>query len=637
MKFIFTLGRWHWIGFLLFPYLGMAQTFLKSYSYVNGGVGVYGGVTINNLYYYIINGTNNQELWKTDGTAANTNIAINFSPNISVHTPFYKVANDFYFLATLSPIGTELWKSTGTPITDATSIKDIKPGMESGFYDQYGFLFFNPRTVNGIVLFVADNGTNGTELWRTDGTNAGTYMVKDIYPGSTGSGLALDNGNSLQVGNIVYFGANEATGRGLWRTDGTSAGTYRLTDNYRGGIVNANGTLYFIKQTAPGQGLWKSDGTVAGTQFVTNTGLNYASQIGENVYAASDNLIFYTGRGPNTITFPQPRTAVFKSDGTAGGSQLVLDNLLGISSVNIVNGKLMFYTPGTSSSSGGFRLWSSDGTVQGSGMYKEHYINNTNESFPFTSYLLNNRYVYVWRDPNISGNGLATWITDGTVSGTYSLKDQTVDNSPFWAGQAFFINNKYFMLVNGEVWSSDGTTASTAQISQFRTLFGESRIASDMTPFNSMLLLTNYAKELFSLSTCILPFTLSASTSDIVCPGTSVTLSSTNCTGTLSWSTGATGSSINVSPSTTTTYTATCTDNGCSSDKTITVSVVPSSVALTGTAVTGTNKSTQTLTSTQTIPLGTAVSYQAGASVTMQPNFQAQAGSLFQAEIKTCN
>ncbi|WP_428661435.1 3-coathanger stack domain-containing protein [Runella sp.] len=139
------------------------------------------------------------------------------------------------------------------------------------------------------------------------------------------------------------------------------------------------------------------------------------------------------------------------------------------------------------------------------------------------------------------------------------------------------------------------------------------------------------------LEDCNSNFAISTSASSQVCPGTSVTLSTSNCNGSVSWNVGAIGSSISVSPSTTTTYTATCTENNCITDKIITVPVSSNSLILTGTAIAGAYKSTQTLISTQVIPLGTVVSYQTGESITLQPSFQIQAGSLFQTEIKRCN
>ena len=84
------------------------------------------------------------------------------------------------FLAEDPEHGSELWTSDGTP--DGTFLlKDIDPGEDSGYPE------FQTRA-GDRVFFVADDGVNGYELWATDGTSSGTSMVKDIRPGESGSG-----------------------------------------------------------------------------------------------------------------------------------------------------------------------------------------------------------------------------------------------------------------------------------------------------------------------------------------------------------------------------------------------------------------------------------------------------------------
>ena len=81
--------------------------------------------------------------------------------------------------------------------------------------------------VNGTLFYQAFDPHGGYELFRSDGTSSGTYMVKDIYPGYTGSFPA----NLTAVGSTLFFSANDGThGTELWKSDGTSAGTVMVSD-----------------------------------------------------------------------------------------------------------------------------------------------------------------------------------------------------------------------------------------------------------------------------------------------------------------------------------------------------------------------------------------------------------------------
>ena len=107
--------------------------------------------------------------------------------------------------------------------------------------------------IGNTLYFASSDATHGTELWKTDGTVAGTVMVKDINPGVAGSNpFQLTN-----VGGTLYFVAQDGGGGAdLWKTDGTASGTV-LVKNLVGGdgrdtptlhqLTNLNGTLLFSK------------------------------------------------------------------------------------------------------------------------------------------------------------------------------------------------------------------------------------------------------------------------------------------------------------------------------------------------------------------------------------------------------
>src|SRR5207253_838490 len=116
------------------------------------------------------------------------------------------------------------------------------------------------------------------EVWRTDGTAAGTFMTRDINPVNSGF-----NGDSsawiyASIGNVCIFSAYDSSAkRKMWRSDGTQAGTYQLADIYPGQYeqpnnATSNGTFLVWEATPPsGSGshqLWGTDGTVAGTRLL---------------------------------------------------------------------------------------------------------------------------------------------------------------------------------------------------------------------------------------------------------------------------------------------------------------------------------------------------------------------------------
>src|SRR5262249_6239465 len=114
----------------------------------------------------------------------------------------------------------------------------------------------------------AIDGTHGDELWQSDGTAAGTVMVKDINPGSAAS----TPGNLTNVNGRLFFSANDGThGNELWQSDGMAAGTMMVADINPGSassspsnLTNFNGTLFFsANDGVHGNELWALNTTSA--------------------------------------------------------------------------------------------------------------------------------------------------------------------------------------------------------------------------------------------------------------------------------------------------------------------------------------------------------------------------------------
>jgi ELWxxDGT repeat protein len=139
-----------------------------------------------------------------------------------------------------------LWKSDGT--YDGST----------PFFDVTDFtLGSGPRSLvelAGNVLFVATDSSGGRRLFKMDGTTMAIEKISDMGPQT----LTL-------CGNFAYF----SFGNGLWKTNGTPAGTV-LVRNFVSGeaqnLTDVNGTLFFSVDYVPGiPVLWKSNGTYAST------------------------------------------------------------------------------------------------------------------------------------------------------------------------------------------------------------------------------------------------------------------------------------------------------------------------------------------------------------------------------------
>ncbi|HEX8531684.1 MAG TPA: ELWxxDGT repeat protein, partial [Cytophagales bacterium] len=171
------------------------------------------------------------------------------------------VNGTLYFAADDGLSGQELWKSDGTAAGTGRVI-DGNPGPGSSSPDYL-------TNLNGTLCFTAQatfNGSTGSKIWKSDGTESGTVALAD--PGQ------MDNAYYLvAVGNVLYFSAFKFSSGGLygevgaelWRSDGTAAGTLLVQDSFAGpegswpaSLTNVNGTLYFAAiHEENGAELWK--------------------------------------------------------------------------------------------------------------------------------------------------------------------------------------------------------------------------------------------------------------------------------------------------------------------------------------------------------------------------------------------
>lgn len=249
-----------------------------------------------------------------------------------------RVRDRVYFSAGDWATGSELWTTDGT-VAGTVLVKDVGPGGRSGVYNG-GFI----GNLGRRVLFVANDGVHGAELWRTDGTSAGTELVRDIEPGIDWSWPLLGG----RLGGVLLFAASDEAGYELWRTDGTTTGTYRVKDIAPGaasstpfGFVRLGDVLLFAaEQPALGRELWRTDGTADGTWLVADVqpglhheGITPITVVGDVAYFP----VQAAGRG----------SELWMTDGTAAGTRLAVDVATGsptsgVGTTENRNGQLFF-------------------------------------------------------------------------------------------------------------------------------------------------------------------------------------------------------------------------------------------------------------------------------------------------------
>jgi ELWxxDGT repeat protein len=276
-------------------------------------------VVMNNKVYFGGDSTSSNpaidQLWETDGTASGTKLVKTINPSGAAHIgTMYVYGGKIYFYA-WDGVGYygQPWISDGTT-AGTTELKVVK----STLYNDANPSSYTPY--NGKLYFSMWDDSSACQLWVTDGTPDGTLKVTNLNP-KNGFGLSPA---SLTVFNSKLFfrGYDENKDSQLWSTDGTASGTIKvkvdstLPNGYHGfwpnSIVVYNNKLYMSGfDTIAGTQLWRSDGTTEGTIKVTNFPKSFSPS---KLYSFQDKLIM---TGNNTVIYA---VELFASDGTAAGT-----------------------------------------------------------------------------------------------------------------------------------------------------------------------------------------------------------------------------------------------------------------------------------------------------------------------------
>ena len=356
--------------------------------------------------------------------------------------------------------GRELWRSDGTE-DGSFLVKDINSGEGIGSDPEYLIVYHNK------IYFKADDGTNGDELWVSDGLESGTSLFKDIVTGPNGSSIS----GPIIFNDLLFFNAyNEDEEFEIWKTDGSQSGTVKfdLSEILSGvGEINYSAiignNLYFTGESIGGSqndSLVKTDGTVAGTQIVktlTDNSIFYMS-----LFSDGTHIYFFTPAGTTT--------ELWISDGTEANTMFVKDILVGGESNYPRNffayNNKVYFSAKDRENDFGHRLFVTDGTEIGT-----HLVTEEDKAFNPFNFVLYNNLLYFSGYDNEYGDEL--WRTDGTAEGTLhaldnlDLKDENDDGSSI--GYILKAVDKLLLFIRGKdpdeysyiLKETDGTTIRT--------------------------------------------------------------------------------------------------------------------------------------------------------------------------------
>ncbi|MEQ8531971.1 MAG: hypothetical protein RIB86_08965, partial [Imperialibacter sp.] len=269
----------------------------------------------------------------------------------------------------------------------------------------------------------------GEELWVTDGTEEGTHLLKDIYPGPVSSKNLLSTPLKVKASSGLYFfsALHPSYGIELWVSDGTEEGTKVVSD-----LNQAGKPIEVTQMLSANEGLFvlgNNDGFAYPNLFKV-TEANELENILENEnsfhYVRLSNIeelddeIYFGGvsseDGYNTYL-----NDLYKySQGSVDLVKRLWDGNSNPASLRSINDNLLFAT----FSDSGRELWKTNGTAESTVQIKDIAAGQTNALPPFDNNIpleyLDGKYIFAANDIT-HGNEL--WASDLTEEGTVLFAD----------------------------------------------------------------------------------------------------------------------------------------------------------------------------------------------------------------------
>jgi ELWxxDGT repeat protein len=397
------------------------------------------------VFFGARDGTTGLELWRSRGKEGDTALVKDIFPGSKDSDPrsLTVVGDTVFFLADDGAHGRELWKTDGTA-EGTVLVRDIRAGTEGSAASWL-------TAVGNTLFLVADDGVHGPELWKSDGSESGTQLVAELLPGST-----ADTGiGSLAVfKGVLYFAADGGPHETeLWKSDGTSTGTERVAvvrviesdpgEQLIQGLLPMGERLYFFagSQYAKRWDLWKSDGTSPGTVRVTPLALKASDyDVGPGTMVPVGGLVYFLAGTDGSL---------WRSDGTDKGTLLIKPSANARFLTNL-NGKLLFSAWDDAS---GFELWRSDGTVTGTTLVDD-LRPGSDSSAPFWLTVVDGKVLF---SAETTEHGRELWTSDGTMEGTTMLYDAVPGAGSLAPSMLTPVGPRVFFIAGDSTASAEGT------------------------------------------------------------------------------------------------------------------------------------------------------------------------------------
>jgi ELWxxDGT repeat protein len=365
------------------------------------------------------------------------------------------------------PHGQGLWRTDGTPA-----------GTERlALFGSQG-VFSETSTPNFPILgkylyFTATTDSKvGMQIWRTDGTAAGTHSFGQLGPDPNGRLVIFE----ASVGKRLLFSAGDTQGNlQLYSTDGSSISQLTAFSGPTAGFIGKGiliGAKFFFVaiDNSYAQQLWTTDGTASHTYQINST--IYGATYDPHGFVQAKDLVFYLSNG--LLWTIDPKTDVISTVSTSDTPGFGPPNVLESANPLVVQSDVLFIDFDLAQ----LALWRSDGTATGT--YAIANITPGLPTFNESSFpvfeKIGTRAVYI-ADDGVHGPQL--WSSDGTAGNTKRLTDATEPtNASFQIAiplQAFG-DVGYFMISDGaktttwSLWCTDGTRGGTYRVPGVRSV-----------------------------------------------------------------------------------------------------------------------------------------------------------------------